>query len=269
MSSFSHDSRRLAETYDRASELQLEEGRRLVERLGLQPGARVLDVGCGTGRLTQWISELIEGPVIGLDPLVERLQVARARGGRVRFEVGQAEDLSAFEDASFDAVCMSAVLHWVTDKAKALAEARRVLRPGGRLGLTTPPQELSRASTLGLVLGPLFAREPWASRIDRSMLTFARGCTTTELVGLVRESQLELDELHLRQRASTYPSGEAVVDFMEASSFGTFLRPVPEALRPSLRAELVSAFDSRRGPEGISVRGWGVVLVATRPQTLR
>src|SRR5689334_14622239 len=106
--SFAHDSAHLAETYDRVSGLQFEGGKRLVERLGLEEGARVLDLGCGTGRLTRWIGERL-GPtasVVGIDPLEERIGVARSQGGAARFEVGQAEDLGAFEDASFDSVCM-------------------------------------------------------------------------------------------------------------------------------------------------------------------
>jgi ubiquinone/menaquinone biosynthesis C-methylase UbiE len=264
---FTHDSRHLAETYDRVSDLQLEGGKRLVERLGLEEGARVLDVGCGTGRLAHWIAERVatKGAVAGVDPLEERIRIARSRGGAARFEVGQAEDLRAFEDASFDLVCMSSVLHWVEDKAKALAEVRRVLRSGGRLGVTTLPQELARAGTVGRVLEPILSRAPYAGRVDTTALTFIhRGCTSTDLVSLVLESQLELVELHLMQRTRTHASGEALVDFIVASSFGNFLRLVPEELRPSLRADLIAAFDAQRGPEGIAAHGWGVLFIATR-----
>ncbi len=267
MTSFTHDSRRLAETYERVSDLQFEAGKRLVERLGLTEGARVLDVGCGTGRLAHWITERVGtlGTVTGIDPLEERIQVARSRGGNVTFEVGQAEDLRAFEDASFDAVCMSSVFHWVADKAKALSEIRRVLRPGGCLGVTTQPVELSRVGTVGHVLETVLARAPFAGRVDRSMLTFAtHGCTTTDLLSLVIESRLDLAELRVTQRDRIYADGEAVVDFMEASAFGTFLRPVPDELRQLLRADLVAAYDARRGSQGVAVRGWGVLFVATR-----
>src|SRR5262249_31006490 len=115
------------------------------------------------------------------------------------------------------------------------------------------------------VLEPLLARAPYAGRVDRSMLTFAeRGCTTTDLVSLVLESRLDLAELHVTQSARTFASGEAVVGFIGAGAFGTFLRPVPDELRPSLRADLIAAFDARRGSEGVAVRGWGVLFVATR-----
>jgi arsenite methyltransferase len=265
--SFEHDSGGLAQTYDRVSDLQFEVGKRLVERLGIAEGARVLDVGCGTGRLTHWIAERVgtKGVVTGIDPLEERIQIARSHGGAVRFGVGQAEDLGGFEDASFDAVCMSSVLHWVAEKARALDEVRRVLRPGGRLGVTTSPHELARAGTVRGVLEPLLTREPYASRVDASRLTFAnRGCTTTELMLLVLESRLNLVELHVRQDTRTHASGEALVAFIEASAFGTFLRPIPEDLRPALRADLVAAFDAQRGPEGVALRSWSALLIATR-----
>lgn len=253
---FEHDTPRLAETYDRASDFQFESGKRLVERLGIAADARVLDIGCGTGRLARWMAE--RAAVVGIDPLEERIHLARARHAPARFEVGRAEDLGAFEDASFDAVVMSSVLHWVSDKAKALSEIRRVLRPGGRVGLTTIPNELARAGTISRVMAPVLQRAPYAGQVDFSAVTSGKRCTSTDLVTLILESSLELVELHISSHVSRHESGEAFVDFAEASSFGNLLRIVPEELRASLRAELASAFD------GVEVRGWEVLAIATR-----
>jgi arsenite methyltransferase len=261
VTSFARDSRQLAEHYERTSDPQLESGKQLVERLGLVPGARVLDIGCGTGRLTRWIAARLgpKGSVVGIDPLEERIGVARSHGGQ--FEVGRAEELGAFEDASFDAVCLSSVFHWVSDKARALAEIRRVLRPGGRLAATTTPQELVRAGTVALALRPLLCRPPYVSH---AAALGTRGCTSTELVSLVLESGLELMELHVTQQSSTHESGAAFVEFAEASAFGNLLGLVPEELRAAFRADLVAAFERQRGPDGVVVRGWGVLFVARR-----
>jgi hypothetical protein len=109
-------------------------------------------------------------------------------------------------------------------------------------------------------------RPPYADHIDRSV--GRRGCTSTELVSLVLESRLELVELHVTQTVSGHDSGEAFVEFAEASSFGSLLAVVPDDLRASLRADLVAAFDNQRGPEGLVVRGWGSLLVAKRTQSL-
>lgn len=262
MTAVANESRQLAEIYDRVSDFQFDAGKRLVERLGLEDGARVLDVGCGTGRLARWLAERLgrQGSVVGIDPLEHRISVARSHAGAVRFEVGRAEDLGAFEDASFDAVCSSFVLHWVADKARALAEIRRVLRPGGRVAMTTLPQELSRAGTVARVLQPLLQRPPYADHVDRSAA--GRGCTTTELVSLVLDTRLELVELHVAPTVSYHHSGEAFVEFAEASSSGSFLARFPEDQRASLRADLVAAFERQRGPEGVVIRGWELLLVA-------
>lgn len=269
MSSFEHDTRDLAETYDRVSDQQLEGGRRLVERLALEPGARVLDIGCGTGRLARWVAQRVgpSGAVVGIDPLPERVELARAHAApNLRFERGQAEDLALFDDARFDAVTLSAVLHWVVDKERAFAEVRRVLRPGGRVGATTVPQELSTAGTVAHALMPLFARAPYAGAIDLSALTFARGgLSSTDVIALVQASGLELVELHVTQRTRVHADGAALVDFLQASSFGNFLRIVPDELRDAFRADLIAALDARSGPDGVTLRDWVLLFVAARP----
>jgi hypothetical protein len=108
-------------------------------------------------------------------------------------------------------------------------------------------------------------RAPYAGHVDLSALTFVeRGCTSTDLISLVLEAGLELVELHVTQRIHRHASGEDLVHFLEASSFGNFLRIVPEDLRPTLRADLAAAFDARKSADGVLARGWGVLFVATR-----
>ena len=266
--SFTDDTSQLAETYDRISDFQFGNGQRLAERLNIKAGDRVLDVGCGTGRLARWIAERVgpTGSVVGIDPVAERIAIANANAGGVTFAVGQAEDLGAFAAESFDAVCMSAVFHWVSDRPRALAEIRRVLRPGGRLGVASLPGELSGAGTVPRVLGPVLARPPYAERVDRSGLgALSRDYTTTQVIAMVIASGLELAELHVAARSRHHATGADVVAFIEASSFGNVSKAVPEELRGQLRGDVAAAFDARKGPEGIVIRDWGMVFVATRP----
>jgi ubiquinone/menaquinone biosynthesis C-methylase UbiE len=267
MPSFEHDSRHLAETYDRVSNYQLDGGKRLVERLGLKAGQRVLDVGAGTGRLAGWIAGIV-GPdhVTAIEPLPERVALARERVPGVRFEVGQAENLGAFADGSFDAVCMSAVFHWVGDKPRALSEVKRVLRPGGKVGLTTVVKELRANNSMTRACAQLFMREPYLGKVTPSGSSMAQvGATVTDLLSMMVFAGLELLELHVIQRTHVHPSGEAVVDFADASSFGNFLKMVPDELRASFRADLAAIFETARGPEGVAMRDHGMVIVAERP----
>jgi ubiquinone/menaquinone biosynthesis C-methylase UbiE len=265
MTSLTHDSPDLAETYDRLSDSQFAGGKRLIGRLEVKPGDRVLDVGCGTGRLARFIAS-ITGPagVVGIDPLPDRVQVARANSPGLAFEVGTAEDLGAFADASFDVVCMSAVFHWVADKPRALREARRVLKPGGRLGMTTPPKELRGASTTTQVCGPLLG-ERYANKFNPQGFAVAQvGCSASELATLVIEAQLDLTELHVVRRTQSFARGKDVVDFLQSSSFGNFARLVTDEAQAAFQTDLAAAFDARKGPEGIVVHDHGMLVVAGR-----
>lgn len=114
--------------------------RKIVELAGIRPGERILDVGCGPGRLAiaAGIVAGMEGETCGIDPAPEMVELAHrnaARAGvRVRFEVGVIEALP-YPDDHFDVVLNSLMLHHLPDelKRRGLAEIRRVLKPGGRV----------------------------------------------------------------------------------------------------------------------------------------
>jgi len=99
----------------------------------------VLDLGCGTGELTARLAaKYPRASFVGVDLEESHLERARARcdsfGARVRFEVADALALP-YADASFDFVVCRHVIQAVPDPPRAVAEMRRVLRPGGRLHL--------------------------------------------------------------------------------------------------------------------------------------
>ena len=93
-------------------------------------GRRTLDVGCGTGTFAAALAER-GGKVWGVDASTEMLAQARAKGSRARFKEGNAEALP-FKDGWFERVVMRLSLQHV-DRPRALAEAARVLVPGGRI----------------------------------------------------------------------------------------------------------------------------------------
>lgn len=113
--------------------------RATLDAAAIQPGEDVLDVGCATGSLT--IAARAAGGnrarVAGVDASAPMLARARRRGARAGADIelllGRAERLP-FPDAGFDVVLISLVLHYLpADRAaQAIAEARRVLRDGGR-----------------------------------------------------------------------------------------------------------------------------------------
>lgn len=109
--------------------------RQFVPWLGVRRDADWLDVGCGTGALTQAILDLAwPRAVTGVEPSEGFLKHARERIKGVRFEVGEAQELP-FDPDSFDAVGSGLVLNFVPDPARMATEMRRVTRPGATAGL--------------------------------------------------------------------------------------------------------------------------------------
>lgn len=110
----------------------------IVSHYDLQPGERVLELGCGTGGMWQGVT-LPEGCRVTLtDFSTGMLETARANAAHLRAEFAavDAQDIP-YPDASFDVVIANMMLYHVPDIARALREIRRVLRPGGRFFAAT------------------------------------------------------------------------------------------------------------------------------------
>ena len=105
--------------------------------LQLEPGTRLLDIGCGTGvLLEQLVLRQPEARLYGGDLSNAMLSVACDRLGPSAGLVQAAGEALPLAEASIDVLVSSSAFHFVRDPGKALNEARRVLRPGGRLVLT-------------------------------------------------------------------------------------------------------------------------------------
>ena len=109
----------------------------LIERLELRPGQRMLDVGCGIGTPALRLAGTVEADITGVTINLGQAREANARAAaaglshRVKFDHADAMALP-YPDASFDAAwAFESLLHM--DRSRALAEMKRVLRPGGRL----------------------------------------------------------------------------------------------------------------------------------------
>jgi SAM-dependent methyltransferase len=107
--------------------------RREVEQLGLPRGARILDAGCGSGRVLDELARF--GDVVGVDLSPSAVAAAWARGHSVA--KARVEELP-FDDATFDLVTCLDVIEHTPDDAVTLASLRRVCKPGGWLLVTVP-----------------------------------------------------------------------------------------------------------------------------------
>jgi SAM-dependent methyltransferase len=190
-SSATHSSfARLAASYDRLRPLDdrwLETVGRMVE-LGDLRGRRVLDVGCGTGRLAIALAHGFAAKVWGIDASPEMLAVAREKEPGIGWKIACAESLP-FRDGWFERAVTSLVIHHL-DRPRAFGEVRRVLQDDGRFVISTPnPEGLE-----GHWLAPLFpsfvgnerARFPDADAIVTELRDAGFGETVVERLEIPR-----------------------------------------------------------------------------------
>lgn len=115
----------------------------------VQPGDRVLDVGCADGSFCAELARAGARP-LGIDVAARAVGRARERHPGLSFEVVEAHGPWPLQDASFDVVWASEVIEHVADTARWLSEVRRVLRPAGRLLVTTPNHGRLRRTAMAL-----------------------------------------------------------------------------------------------------------------------
>jgi arsenite methyltransferase len=139
--------------------------RELAAACPLRPGDRVLDLGCGVGATASYLSREHQARVTGLDVSPDFLDEARRSDPTVEWVQGRADSLP-FPDGSFDVVFAECFLSAFADGYDVLSEARRVLRPGGRLAVSD-----------------MYLREPGAARAAERAAAAAAAALATSRAG--------------------------------------------------------------------------------------
>jgi ubiquinone/menaquinone biosynthesis C-methylase UbiE len=174
--SYTYDAVRYAIPYQRLLDA-------LAEALALEPGMSVLDLGCATGNLEERLARTVpEASVTGVDYSASMLQRARGKCAgyaQVRFERADLAQPLPFPDDSFDRVVTNNVLYALPGREAVLAEAARVLRPGGLLVVSDPQ---AGASVRGLIRGHFAAVA--AMPPARRVAAVAKACVTLPLLVL-------------------------------------------------------------------------------------
>jgi ubiquinone/menaquinone biosynthesis C-methylase UbiE len=237
--------------------------RDLVAAATAPPGGRILDVGTGTGVAAAIAGQADpEALVVGVDRSVPMLRVARAGG--IRTVAAEAIDLP-FPDSTFDAVVATFVISYFTKYETALFDMLRVLRPRGRLGVTTwgaGEDEFRRAwrETAEEFTGRDLLRDavrkaaPWETHFS----------DPDRLAGTLRDVGLrEVDVQERDYRIAT--TIESYLRAREASALGRFLRTtLGEALWKRFRLRVADEFRKRfRDPLGDRVDV--LIGVGTKP----
>jgi trans-aconitate 2-methyltransferase len=207
------------------------------------PGMRVVDLGCGTGRLTRQLhSRLAARETLGIDRSARMLaaQQNEAATTGLTFTVGTVESFLA-GGGTYDLVFSNAVFHWIEDHEHLLARLAERLAPGGQLAFQVPAMH---DGVSHLVADQLSDEEPFASVLSgwrRARAVLAPEVYARLLVGIGFADP--------QARLIVYPhvlaGPEAVVDWMR----GTLLAEYEKRLPPDLFSRFVDEYQARLLPQ--------------------
>lgn len=177
------------------------------ESLAPLAGKRVVDIGCGAGTLARRLVDA-GARVTGIDPGAAALARARAAVPEARFEAATGEALP-FPDASFDGAVMLNSLHHVPDPAAALAEAARVLAPGGLLVVVEPLAEGSFFDALRPIEDETAIRAAAQDAIAAALARGAYACRRDATIA--RRERFDSLDAFLARVSAVDPAREATI----------------------------------------------------------
>jgi SAM-dependent methyltransferase len=147
-------------------------------------GDRVLDLGCGDGWMTAELARAGAAPT-GVEVAQAAVDRARGRHPELDLRLAPLDGPLPIKDSAYDAVWASEVIEHVADTARWLSEIRRVLRPGGRLLLTTPNHSRLRLLVAGI--------EPYSEPLGDHLHLYS----TSSLRGVLRD--FDFAEIEIRR----------------------------------------------------------------------
>lgn len=240
-----------AGAYAEHSGLQAEMARRALATLDLDGSPRVVDVGCGDGRVTAAIAGRIPGgSVVGVDPSRSMVEHASRHHGpsmhpNLRFEVADARSLPY--RGEFDRVVSFNALHWVPDQEAALVAIRAALRPGGRARLRFVPE--GRRRSLEDVVEDVRESADWSARFAGFRRPFTHP-TPDEYRARAERAGFVVDEVRVEDCSWDFRDRGAFAGFARAGLVAWTAR-LPEADRDRFLGDVLDRYRSiaADGPE--------------------
>lgn len=241
--------------------------RKLLAHMALCPGQRVLDVACGTGIVARHAAMILgpHGSIVGVDLNDKMIDVARehtpSTGAAIVWKQGDVENLPC-PDADFDVVLCQQGLQYFPDKGAAVGEMRRVLRPGGSLGLCVwraidhSPCHLAIAASLRRHVSHRVAQR------FQAIFSFGEPDALREVLvtGGFPDPELQSDVLMRR----LLPPQESVPGLLASTPVGPDYAALPLQTRQIIIDEVATALSAYRSGDGLEVPQATYMVRATK-----
>lgn len=204
----------------------------LVELVRARKGMRVVDLGCGSGELTQWMHRKLSATeTLGIDSSDAMLATAAARAGDgLRFEK---RDIATFTPgAPVDLVLSNAAIHWVDDHPRLLARMAAMLSPDGQLAVQIPANDDHPSHTVARQV----AREPPFREALGGHERFFPSLALDAYAVLLHRLGFREQVVRMNVYAHLLPSRDDVVEWVKGSLLTDYEKRMPPELWPAFLA---------------------------------
>ncbi len=230
------------EVYEKSSSSQKKWAEEAISKIQIEGDERVLDIGCGDGKITAYIASLVpSGVVVGIDNSAEMIRFAQSKFSHLSwpnlsFEYGDASELRYQNE--FDIVVSFACLHWIQDHKPVLEGIRRCLKAGGKLFIQFGGK--GNAADVFEVVGDRILEDEWIRYFKNFTFQYAfyEPETYTDWLNQVgfKTIRIELIPKDMIQ------SGRECVGSWIASTWLPYIERIPEEFRHDFINEIVNRY---------------------------
>ncbi|KAF0144222.1 MAG: hypothetical protein FD156_2038 [Nitrospirae bacterium] len=239
-----------AEKYDSAKSPQTDAGRELIEMASVKAGDSILDIGCGTGRLTCELARLAhKGTVVGIDPSQEMFNKARkatSSTDNITLLNITAQEMKFKND--FDVVYSNSAFQWIKEQGDVIALSYKALRKNGRIAVQLPAKDFcwammdnirSAISALGLESKYKKMESPWRFPLKE------------EMEGFLKDAGFGKVDTFYKEYVLLFESINDVLDWGVSAGLRPFLAPLNENKQERFKYAFAMEFENYRTEKGI------------------
>ncbi len=239
-----------AEKYDSTHGPQIDAGLKLIETANVRANDSILDIGCGTGRLTCELARFAhKGTVVGIDPSPEMFKKAREVSSsidNILLMNIRAEEMCFKND--FDLVYSNSALQWIKEQGDVIARSYRALKPGGRLAVQLPAKDFCWAMTENIQSA---ISELGLESKFKKMKSLWRFPLKEEMDGYLNDAGFLNVKTYYKEDVLLFESINDVLDWGVSAGLRPFLALLNENKQERFKYAFAMGFENYRTEKGI------------------